>query len=177
MNWFSLTIIALGLILGYAKNREQNTGITPPVAPDRTKKTAGRKSDMPWRSNSLDDLIDASKTQLDPSQRHLLLTKIITKTYAQRSDVRMKKIFQRFARIHLAELPELAPALRSEHGGSLPAIPTFKLSAIVFEEEENDEAAMAACKMALELGIDDGTKSGFSGRLKRLQKKQQRRQG
>ncbi|MGD9024429.1 MAG: hypothetical protein PVG52_06275 [Desulfobacterales bacterium] len=176
MNWFNLTIIALGLILGYAKNREQSAASGPPVAPGKTEKAAGSKSDKPWRSDSLDDLIDASKISLDPLQRHMLLAKIITKIYPQRSDVRMKKIFQRFARMHLAELPELAPVLKSEHGGSLPAIPTFKLSAIVFEEEENYEAAMAVCQMALELGIDDGTKSGFSGRLKRLQKKQQRRQ-
>jgi hypothetical protein len=172
MNWLSLSIIALGLILGYSKHRRQTVRFTSPVHPDKTEITGKNKPEEPWRSDNLDDMIDASKVPLDPIHRNILLTKIIENTYKQRKDVRMKKTFKRFARIHLDEIPTLAPMLKSKHGDSLPNIPTFKLSAIVFEEEENYAAAIAVCKMALEYGIDDGTKSGFKGRLKRLQKKQ-----
>jgi hypothetical protein len=173
MNWFSLTIIALGLILGYSKHHGRNAKQTPPENPDKTEKPAKSKPKKSRQSDNLNGLIDATKKPLEPIQRHRLLTKIIEKTYKQRTDVCMKKIFHRFARIHLNEFPDLAPALKTAHRGSLPHIPTFKLSAMVFEEEENYQAAMGVCKMALEYGIDDGTKSGFSGRLKRLQKKQQ----
>jgi hypothetical protein len=166
MNWLSFAIIALGLIIGYSKHRERDNNLAPPALPDKSKP---RK---PAQFDNLDDLIDATKNPLDPIQRHLLLTKIIEKTYKHGSDVSMKKIFHRFARIYFNEFPDLAPALKSKHRGSLPDIPTFKLCAMVFEKEENYEPAMAVCKMALEYGIDDGTKTGFSGRLKRLQKKQ-----
>jgi hypothetical protein len=173
MNWFSLTIIALGLILGYSKHSEQSKTSTAPENSDKIKKAVKIKPEKSGQSDDLNGLIDATKRPLEPNERHRLLTKIIEKTYKQRTDVCMKKIFHRFARIHLNEFPDLAPALKTAHRGSLPHIPTFKLSAMVFEEEENYQAAMGVCKMALEYGIDDGTKSGFSGRLKRLQKKQQ----
>jgi hypothetical protein len=173
MNWFNLAIIGLGLIVGYSKQRQQGGVSAAQTSPDSATKSAGSKSEKSWQYSNLDDLIDAARIPLDPIHRHKLLTKIILKTYAQRRDVRMKKIFHRFARIHLAEFPELAPVLKSKHDGSLPRIATFKLCAIVFEEEEDYEAAIAVCQMALGMGIDDGTKSGFSGRLRRLQKKQQ----
>jgi hypothetical protein len=166
MNWFSLTIIALGLILGYSKHSEQSKTSTAPENSDKIKPEKSRQSD------DLNGLIDATKRPLEPIERHRLLTKIVEKTYKQLTDVCMKKIFHRFASIHLNEFPDLAPALKAAHRGSLPPAPTFKLSAMVFEEEENYQAAMGVCKIALEYGIDDGTKSGFSGRLKRLQKKQ-----
>jgi hypothetical protein len=172
MNWFSLSIIALGLILGYSKQSERSKTLTAPEHSDKTEKTDKTKPKKPRQSDDLNGLIDATKNPLEPIQRHRLLTKIIEKTYKHRTGVCMKKIFHRFALIHLDEFPDLAPELKTAHRGSLPHIPTFKLSAMVFEEEENYQAAMAICKMALEYGIDDGTKSGFSGRLKRLQKKQ-----
>jgi hypothetical protein len=176
MNWFNLTIIALGLIIGYSKHRERSVEPDTPVDSDKTEKADENKTEQPWESSELDDLIDASKSPLEPIQRHILLIKIIEKTYKQRTDVRMKKIFKRFASIYLDEFSALAPTLKSKHGGSLPKVPVFKMSAIVFEEEENFAAALAVCKMALEYGIDDGTKTGFKGRQIRLQKKQKARQ-
>lgn len=176
MNWFSLTIIALGLILGYSKHRGQPPKSASSANSDQTKKAHRNKPEKPWRSDELDELIDASKFTLDLVHRHTLLTNIIKKAHKQYADASMKKIFHRFARIHLDEFPELAPALKSRHGGSLPEIPSFKLCALVFEREQDFAAAIAVCKMAIKYGIDDGTRSGFNGRLKRLQKKQGSRQ-
>lgn len=60
--------------------------------------------------------------------------------------------------------PELA---ESNH----PRIPSFKRLAIIYEKQGKIKDGIEICEKALKLGLEDGTKGGFKGRKKRLQKK------
>lgn len=57
--------------------------------------------------------------------------------------------------------------------GEVPRIPSFKRLAIIYENQERYENALAICDQALEIGTTDGTKGGFEGRKERIYKKMQ----
>jgi hypothetical protein len=50
-------------------------------------------------------------------------------------------------------------------------VETFKMLAIVMGEDERYDEAVDICKKALSLGLEDGTNTGFEGRIARLEKK------
>lgn len=52
-----------------------------------------------------------------------------------------------------------------------PRIPAFQRLAIIYDNEGKYKEAIEVCENALSLKLKDGTKSGFEGRIKRLQKK------
>ncbi|MFO7886537.1 MAG: hypothetical protein R6U68_17130, partial [Desulfobacteraceae bacterium] len=52
-------------------------------------------------------------------------------------------------------------------------IPVFKMLAIMLEEDGAYDQAVAVCRTALANGLEDGTKTGFEGRIKRLLKKKE----
>ncbi|NIK12833.1 hypothetical protein [Alkalibacillus almallahensis] len=52
-----------------------------------------------------------------------------------------------------------------------PSIPSFKRLSIIFENQERYQEAIEICDIALSLQLKDGTKGGFEGRRKRLEKK------
>lgn len=53
----------------------------------------------------------------------------------------------------------------------IPNSLAFKTLAIIYEKDEEYEKAIDISLKALELGQNDGTKGGYAGRIKRLQKK------
>jgi hypothetical protein len=52
-------------------------------------------------------------------------------------------------------------------------IPVFKMLAIMLEEDGAYDQAVAVCRTALDNGLEDGTKTGFEGRIKRILKKKE----
>jgi hypothetical protein len=71
---------------------------------------------------------------------------------------------------HLSELPDIIPPLKLDLG-TLPRISTFQEYATVLAEDGKFEKAIDVCKIALSYGLHDGTKSGFDGRISRIEKK------
>lgn len=61
------------------------------------------------------------------------------------------------------------PIIQKFH--EMPRILTFQRLAILYEKNEEFEKAIAICEMALEYGLEDGTKGGYEGRLLRLKSK------
>ena len=47
--------------------------------------------------------------------------------------------------------------------------PSFQRLAIIYENQGKYEEAIKICELALKLNLKDGTKTGFKGRIKRLQ--------
>jgi hypothetical protein len=45
---------------------------------------------------------------------------------------------------------------------------------IVLDEDGRQDTAIAVCELALSLGLQDGTKTGFEGRITRLKKSRMR---
>ena len=58
-----------------------------------------------------------------------------------------------------------------DHDFVPPSIPAFKRLAIIYENQGNYDKAINVCQKAIDLGLKDGTKSGFEGRIERLKKK------
>lgn len=104
--------------------------------------------------------------------RHFALLAQVMGSYPERSQSpEHMASFLDAARDHLAEFATLAPALRAWFHGCLPSVPTFKLLAIALEEQGEFSEGIAVCEAAQGLGLDDGTKGGFAGRMERLRRK------
>jgi len=54
----------------------------------------------------------------------------------------------------------------------IPGIPSFERLAIIYEKQQQYSDAIDICKKAIALKLHDSIKNGFSGRLTRLEKKQ-----
>ena len=119
----------------------------------------------------LDRMIDALRHEKNPLERHRLLGEIVEESYRQRAAAAMNKVFLRYAGMHVKELPKMAAALKAADGGRLAAVPAFSLLAAALEEDGRFEEALSVCRQAAELGLTDGTRSGFAGRIRKLQKK------
>jgi uncharacterized protein YaaW (UPF0174 family) len=122
-------------------------------------------------SGNLENMIAATALPAPPVARNALLSAIVEKTYKHRHEAEMQTLFSRFAQTHLNEFPKMLPGLKREYGEKLPVIPTFRLLALVLVEEEKYNEAIKICETAIAHGLDDGTKTGFEGRIERIQRK------
>ncbi|MCX5734990.1 MAG: hypothetical protein NTW68_11780 [candidate division NC10 bacterium] len=129
---------------------------------------------LAWMSADLDRMLGALNTRTNPIDRHFLLMAIVERTYKQRSDPQMAQTCARVAELHLAEFPQIAPALQKEFDGNLPHVGTFQRYATLLTEHGEFEKAINVCRIALSFGLKDDTLSGFEGRIERIRKKQPR---
>jgi curved DNA-binding protein CbpA len=173
MNWLTIGILGFAFVLGLSRYYRRATDQAIKPAARRRQVAPDEKAKAVWKSDDMDEMLKAAKVDLGPADRNQLLTSIVEKAYKERKDPKMRKIFHRFARIHVEELPRLAPALKEQHGGELPPIPTFKDLAIALEEEKRYDEAVSVCEQAVGFNMEDGTKTGFAGRIERLRKKKQ----
>ena len=67
--------------------------------------------------------------------------------------------------------PQYKGLLVKDMGGILPRIPSFQQLAIMYEKAGRYQDAIDICKLAMDYGLTDTTKSGYAGRLEKLQKK------
>ncbi|XPF94265.1 hypothetical protein ACM9HF_19990 [Colwellia sp. RE-S-Sl-9] len=110
-----------------------------------------------------------SKTNL--IDRHFLLLSIVRATYKLRKEEKYRSLCVEYSEKHLQEFPEIAPALKENMGGFLPRVTTFQNYATVLSENNNFDKAIEVCQQALSYGLHDNTKSGFNGRIVRIEKK------
>jgi hypothetical protein len=166
MNWLFLSVAALGIAaVALHRYKPWLEQILRPAA------EAGAREPTLRKATPLDRMIDALQHEKDPLERHRLLGEIVEASHRQRADTAVNKVFLRFAGMHLKELPKMAAAMKAAGGGRLPPVPTFSLLAAVLEEDGRFEEALSVCKQAAELGLIDGTQTGFAGRIRKLQKK------
>jgi len=124
-----------------------------------------------WTTGGLARMLEATKCQSHPIDRHFLLLQIVSATYKQRKDPVHRRLLYEYAAIHVQEFETLAPLLRAEFGGKLPVVPTVQYLATTLTEDKRFDEAIEACEFALRHGLIDGTKSGFEGRISRINKK------
>ena len=166
MNWLLLSVVALGIAaVALRRYKPWLEQILRPAA------EAGAREPTLRKVTPLDRMIDALRHEKDPMERHRLLGEIVEASHRQRADTAMKKLFLRFAGMHVKELPKMAAALKAAGGGRLPVVPAFSLLAATLEEDGQIEEALSVCNQAAELGLTDGTKAGFAGRIRKLKKK------
>jgi hypothetical protein len=169
MNWWLLSaaVIGIGAVavrryapwLGVMLRAKLESSPQPPVLREAT---------------ALDHMIETLRREKDPLERHRLLGAIVDESHRQRTDAAMKKMFVRFAGMHVKELPHMAAALKAAHGGKLPAVPAFELLAAAMEEEGRQEEAASVRKQAEQLGLIDRLPGNAVGRTRTPAKKIER---
>lgn len=108
--------------------------------------------------------------QTNRVDRHFLLLQLCAATYRDRSDPSIRAKFLHYARMHMSEFEEIrAPLKRSV--GMLPRVPTFQQLATVLVEDGTYDEAIEICERAKAFGLEDGTQSGYDGRIERIRKK------
>jgi len=123
-----------------------------------------------WTSGDLDRMVSALAVRTNPVDRHFLLMGIVAATYRKRNDPLARRTCIDVGRMHVAEFPAIAPALRADMGGVLPRVATFAHLATVLAEDGAVAEAIAVCETAILHGLHDGTKADYSGRIERMRK-------
>jgi hypothetical protein len=173
MHWISFAI-AGGLLHWLYRRGKRAAGAQ--TAPGRHR-AAGKAQAPPdpvaaaLASEDLDRLTGVVDQAATPLEQHLVLSRIIALAYRQREDPSLRAVLLENGRRYLALFPELFPALKAELGENVHQIPVFKQMAIALSEGGDYDAAIAVCRNALDYDMDDGTRTGFAGRIGRIQKK------
>lgn len=173
MNWIWFSIGAIGgLFLLYAKGsrsarHRRQAGVSAP----QKGASLQERVEMALESGNIDEMISILDETNDPILRNALLGQIVSEAYRQRSDEDVKKVFYQYARQHVDEIPGVLAALVEKGQDQPESIDTLKMLAIALEQDGRFDEAMEICEKALSLGLQNGTKTGFEGRLARLTRK------
>lgn len=108
----------------------------------------------------------------DPVARHRLLQQIVEICYRERADATAQADLARYAQQHINEFGQIEGPLKKQNGGKLPQVHTFKHYAALLTEQGQYDDAIVVCEKAIALGLKDGTKTGYQGRLERIKAKQ-----
>lgn len=92
---------------------------------------------LAWESGDLNRMLAARALRTNPIDRHFLLQRIVQETYRRRSDPEMRRLCIETGLVHLQEFSAIAPALRTDFGGEVPQVPSFKWLATALAEEES----------------------------------------
>lgn len=106
----------------------------------------------------------------DPIHRNLLLNRLVAGHYRSRSEPEHREAFYRVARIQIEEASTILDAVEAMGRPRPDHIEAFKSIAIALDEDKRYDEAIAISEQALSLGLKDGTKTGFEGRITRLKK-------
>ncbi len=172
MNWIIASVLTVGALAWYARKGPLFSGKSR-----AGQRKAASEEDIAAALASDDPkaLLSVLLRTKDPTGRHALFTKIVEVTYPKRGEAHMRETFFETAEQHVAEFPAMCPGLQAMAPTNAPmVVPTFKCLAIAYEQEARYEEALAVCRRAIELGVEDGTKTGFKGRIGRIEKKRER---
>jgi len=161
MNWLLLSAAALGLaVVALRRNPSWLKGLLQPEG-------SAALRPLLRRPTALDRLIDDLRREKDPLGRHRLLEAIVAESHRRRSDPAMNKLFLRFARMHVNELPKMAKAMKAANGGRLPEVASFQLLASALEADGHPEEAVPIREQAAAWGLKDGAKAEPIGKSKK----------
>lgn len=173
MNWVWFSVGAIGgLFLLYAKGsyrarRNNKKSIDAP----QTRISSKERVDQALVSGNVDYMILTLDKTRDPILRNALLGHIIAEYYRQRDDDDAKEAFYRYARLHVDEIPGVLEAMEKNGQDRPDRIETLRMIAIAMEQDGRYDEALEMCHMALSFGMQNGTKTGFEGRIERIIRK------
>jgi tetratricopeptide (TPR) repeat protein len=102
--------------------------------------------------------------------RHETLLVVVAECYKQRKNNHYLQFGQRFAEAYPQLYRESLAALqKADPKAELKGVGFMQLSTLC-TDSGHYELAIDLCQQALELGLDDGTVTGFDGRIKRIEK-------
>jgi len=127
-----------------------------------------------WTSGDLSNMLAALETKTHPIDRHYLLMGIVDETYKKRRDPEMRKALKKVAEIHIREFETIAPHLMGfMEPGVIPHTSTFQKYATVLTEDKEYDKAIEVCRIAISCKLHDLTRSGFEGRIARINKRKE----
>jgi hypothetical protein len=173
MNWFWISVGALGglfFLFGKGRRGLKKKGARTGGA-SAGKMTMQERVEQALAAEDVDAMAKLLETVDDPVLRHALFGQIVAVHYRQRSEQAHRHAFYRYAGQHIEEVPAALDALEKTEDGRPDRVESFKMMAIAMGEEERFEEAIKVCETAISLGLEDGTKTGFEGRITRLKKK------
>ena len=107
-----------------------------------------------------------------PVDKHFFLMGAADCYYKQReSREDALALVEKYHMMDVKLFPQYKGPLVKDMGGILPRIPSFQQLAIMYEKAGRYQDAIDICKLAMNYGLTDTTKSGYAGRLEKLQKK------
>lgn len=111
-------------------------------------------------------------SEKDPYTRNLLYENAVGIAYKQRkSDKKMLTMVVSMGNAYVKEFDQLKVAVFEKMGKGPKEVVVFKQLAIVLEEQKEFKKALKVCETAVSLGLDDGTKTGYPGRINRINRK------
>lgn len=126
-----------------------------------------------WVSDDLDTMIAVMDIPTHPIDRHHLLNGIVSGAYKRRDEPYYAAICASTAETYLAEMPSLLRAMRKEHPKSpMPHVVVFEKYATLLTEQKRYDRAIEVCRLAIGQNLHDNTKSGYEGRIARIEKLQ-----
>lgn len=141
----------------------------PKSAADRTPETAPVPESETDPIEAMASLADTA----DPWLWHQVYTRGIETAYRKRrSDDKMSPVVLRFGERYVERFPRIKTAV-IERIGEKPVILPFKYLAMVLDDSGAYDQAARVCRTALSHGIEDGTRTGFQGRLQRIMRKKE----
>ncbi|MBR9986790.1 MAG: hypothetical protein KFF68_12860 [Desulfosarcina sp.] len=173
MNWFWISVGALGglfILLGRSRRRlnQKDARATDGSA---GKMTIQERVEQVLADDDIDAMAQLLESVDDPVIRDALFGQLVANHYRLRSDPAHRDAFYRYAGQHVREIPAALDALEKNEDGRPDRVDSFKMMAIAMAEDQRYEAAIKVCETAMSLGLEDGTKTGFEGRIARLKKK------
>ena len=172
MNWFWISIGALGglfYLVVREKRRVLKVSARSGRAPVKTE-TERDRVEAVLASGDVDAMASTLSGTHNPLLRDALLSHLVAHYYRKRSGPDERKTFYALASQHVEEAPNILDALAESEKGRPDRVDTFKMLAIAMNEDERYDEAIEICQQALSLGLENGTKTGFEGRISRLQK-------
>jgi hypothetical protein len=109
----------------------------------------------------------------EPLERYHLYARKMEAAYKNRKTPKNRQQLLAQGRQFYDELEKILPALRAEMG-PVPDVLPLKWMAITLEEDGRIEEALSISQKAKKWKLGDGTKTGFEGRILRLERKRKK---
>lgn len=171
MNWLTVSAIILGVLIWMSRKAR----LAPSQGHQKSRRTGIARAEQIQNAISCGTLAELEKLLLDvksPLDRHLLLSALAKKLYDLRDQPSMRAKFYEYGGIYANEFDVMLPTIKEDREAWEVAAPLFKWLAIAMEEDRRFDEALDLCRKALDWGLDDGTKTGYAGRMNRIKKKQ-----
>lgn len=121
-------------------------------------------------ADNLDEMFSQLYKPGNPADTHFLYLNIARIAYRKRDDAKMMELFKKIAVEHISIFNTFIPALlcKTSEGLILPHVPTFQWLVTIYSDEGEYEKAIEVCEKAIRLGLHDGTKGDYQGRINKI---------
>jgi hypothetical protein len=171
MNWLTTSIIVIGVFI-WCSRKSAPARKTKPLTPGKAKRISKEQIKALMDSHDVGKMAAALDHVKTPLDRHHLLSAMVQELYRQRDQPAVRKQLYDYGDTYVDEFSQFASALKAASDTGEMQVPVFKCLAIAMEEDQRYQDALEICRVAVEWDLDDGTKTGYAGRINRIKKKQ-----